>query len=96
MPAGRVGAEPFRSQVDDWDGPSRHVLAPAAHGGIIAPTLVIAGEQDLLTPPWVARNVAGGIPGARFEIVTGDGSSHLMPVERPDDFTRLVANFLAE
>jgi pimeloyl-ACP methyl ester carboxylesterase len=64
-------------------------------GGIKAPTLVIAGEQDLLTPPWVAREVAGAIPGARFEIITGDGSSHLVPLERPDDFNQLVANFLA-
>src|SRR5215213_3300670 len=63
---------------------------------IKAPTLVIVGEQDLLTPPWVAREVAGGIPGARFEIVTGDGSSHLLPLERPDDFNQLVTNFLAE
>jgi len=65
-------------------------------GGITAPTLVIVGEQDLLTPPWVAHEVAGGIPGARFEIVTGDGSSHVMPLERPDDFNQLVMNFLAE
>jgi len=65
-------------------------------GGIKAPTLVIVGEQDLLTPPWVAREVAEGIPSARFEIVTGDGSSHVMPLERPDDFNQLVMNFLAE
>ena len=52
-------------------------------GGINAPTLVIVGEQDLLTPPWVAREVADGIPGARFELVTGDGSSHVLPLERP-------------
>ena len=65
-------------------------------GGITAPTLVIVGEQDLLTPPWVAREVADGIPGARFELVTGDGSSHLLPLERPDDFNQLVTNFLAE
>jgi 3-oxoadipate enol-lactonase len=65
-------------------------------GGINAPTLVIIGEQDLLTPPWLAREVAGGIPGARLEIVTGDGSSHVMPLERPDDFNQLVMNFLAE
>ena len=64
--------------------------------GIKAPTLVIVGEQDLLTPPWVAREVAGGIPGARFEMVTGDRSSHVVPLERPDDFNQLVANFLAE
>jgi 3-oxoadipate enol-lactonase len=64
-------------------------------GGITAPTLVIVGEQDLLTPPWVVREVAGRIPGAQFEIVTGDGSSHLVPLERPDDFNELVMNFLA-
>src|SRR5829696_3714774 len=63
---------------------------------IKAPTLVIVGEQDLLTPPWVAREVACGIPGARFEIVTGDGSSHVVPLERPDDFNQLVADFLAD
>jgi 3-oxoadipate enol-lactonase len=65
-------------------------------GGIDAPTLVIAGEQDLLTPPWIAREVAGAIPGARFRTVTGDGSSHVLPLERPDDFNRLVMSFLAE
>jgi pimeloyl-ACP methyl ester carboxylesterase len=65
-------------------------------GGIKAPTLVIVGEQDLLTPPWAAREVAGGIPGARLEIVAGDGSSHVVPLERPDDFNRLAMDFLAE
>jgi pimeloyl-ACP methyl ester carboxylesterase len=65
-------------------------------GDIQAATLVIVGEQDLLTPPWVAREVADGIPGARLEIVTGEGSSHVLPLERPDDFNRLVMNFLTE
>ena len=63
---------------------------------IKAPTLVIVGEQDLLTPPWVAREVAAGIPTARFALVTGDGSSHVMPLERPDDFNQLVTNFQTE
>jgi pimeloyl-ACP methyl ester carboxylesterase len=64
-------------------------------GAIEAPTLVIVGEQDLLTPPWVAREVASGIPGARLEILTGDGSSHVVPLERPDDFNQRVMSFLA-
>jgi pimeloyl-ACP methyl ester carboxylesterase len=64
--------------------------------GIQAPTLVVVGEQDLLTPPWVAREVADAIPAARFEIIAGDGSSHVLPLERPDDFNRLVTDFLAE
>jgi pimeloyl-ACP methyl ester carboxylesterase len=65
-------------------------------GDIRAATLVIVGEQDLLTPPWVAREVAAGIPGARLELVTGEGSSHVLPLERPDDFNRLAMNFLTE
>ena len=65
-------------------------------GAITAPTLVIVGEQDLLTPPWIAREVAAAIPGARLEIIRGDGSSHLVPIERPDDFNRLVSDFLTE
>lgn len=64
-------------------------------GGITAPTLVIVGEQDLLTPPWIAREVADAIPDARFEIIRGEGSSHVVPIERPDDFNRLVSDFLA-
>jgi pimeloyl-ACP methyl ester carboxylesterase len=64
-------------------------------GGITAPTLVVVGEQDLVTPPWIAREVADAIPGARFEVIRGDGSSHVVPIERPDDFNELVSNFLA-
>jgi 3-oxoadipate enol-lactonase len=65
-------------------------------GAITAPTLVVVGEQDLVTPPWIAREVAEAIPGARFEVIRGDGSSHVLPIERPDDFNRLVSDFLAE
>ena len=63
-------------------------------GAITAPTLVVVGEQDLQTPPWIAREVADAIPDARFEVIRGDGSSHLVPIERPDDFNRLVSDFL--
>jgi pimeloyl-ACP methyl ester carboxylesterase len=65
-------------------------------GAITAPTLVVVGEQDLLTPPWQARKVADAIPGARFELVTGPGSSHGMHIERPDDLTKIVTGFLGE
>jgi 3-oxoadipate enol-lactonase len=61
---------------------------------IEAPTLVLVGEQDLLTPPWIAREVAAAIPGARLEVVPGDGASHVLPLERPEDFDRAVVHFL--
>ena len=63
---------------------------------ITAPTLVMVGEQDLLTPPWIAREVADAIPDARFEIIRGDGSSHILPIERPGEFNQLVLDFLTE
>ena len=65
-------------------------------GAITAPTLVVAGEQDLLTPPWIATEVAAAIPGARFEVIQGDGSSHVVPIERADDFNRLMSALLTE
>jgi len=61
---------------------------------ITSPTLVIVGEQDLLTPPWVCREVADSIPGSEFEIIKGDGSSHVVPIERPGEFNHLVTRFL--
>jgi 3-oxoadipate enol-lactonase len=64
--------------------------------GVQAPTLVVGGEQDLLTPPWIVEEVARAIPGAEFQMLRGDGASHLLPLERPDEFNQLVANFLSE
>jgi 3-oxoadipate enol-lactonase len=64
--------------------------------GIQAPTLVVGGEQDLLTPPWILHEVASAIPGAEFQMFRGDGASHLLPLERPTEFNQLVANFLNE
>jgi 3-oxoadipate enol-lactonase len=62
---------------------------------IQAPTLVVVGEQDLLTPPWISQEVADAIPGARLEVIRGEGASHLVALERPEEFNRLVTGFLA-
>jgi 3-oxoadipate enol-lactonase len=94
-----LASNPYLVDPDAYDRQAQaylHFDALDRLDGITAPTLVIVGEQDLLTPPWVAREVADGIPGARFEVVTGDGSSHVLPLERPDDFNQLVMSFLTE
>ena len=62
--------------------------------GIKAPTMVVVGEQDLLTPPWVCEEVASRIPGAKFVTIKGNGASHAVPLERPDEFNQLVTKFL--
>lgn len=61
---------------------------------ITAPTTVIAGEQDLLTPPRHGRAVAERIPGARLVLVEGVGSSHGMIYERLDDWLDHVKEHL--
>lgn len=63
-------------------------------GQVTAPTIVIAGERDRLTPPWICREVADAIPHAKFRLVEGEGSSHVLPLERPDDFNRIALSFL--
>jgi pimeloyl-ACP methyl ester carboxylesterase len=64
--------------------------------GIRAPTLVIGGEQDLLTPPWIVQEVASAIPGAELCMFRGEGASHLVALERPAEFNEVVANFLSD
>lgn len=46
-----------------------------------APTLVVVGERDVMTPPRYAADLADRIPGARTAIVADAG--HMLPVEAP-------------
>ena len=59
---------------------------------ISCPTLVIVGEQDVLTPPSVAQEYAAKIPGAQFVVITNAG--HLSNLEQPDAFLQAVRGFL--
>ena len=87
--------EQIQTCAEQWDADMAHDTLDRL-GQITAPTLVIAGEQDLLTPPWHGKQVAEAIPGARLEMFTGPGSSHALGVERAEEFVPLVAGFLAE
>jgi 3-oxoadipate enol-lactonase len=60
---------------------------------IVAPTLVLAGDGDALTPPAMGRAIAARIKGARFAVLPRAG--HLSNIEAPDAFHRLVGEFLA-
>lgn len=61
---------------------------------IKAPTLVVCGEQDILTPPHLHRELANRLPNSRLVQIAGAG--HLVPAELAERFNRLVARFLAE
>jgi pimeloyl-ACP methyl ester carboxylesterase len=81
--------------VEQWDADAGHDSLDRLPG-VTAPTLVIAGEQDLLTPHWHGRQVAEAIPGARFELFTGPGSSHAVADERAAEVLPLILGFLAD
>lgn len=61
---------------------------------ITAPTLVLAAEQDLATPPEHGRRIAELIPGARFQTVSP--AAHIATVERPDLTTAIILRFLSD
>jgi pimeloyl-ACP methyl ester carboxylesterase len=62
-------------------------------GRIRVPTLVLWGASDGVVPPAYGRAYAGGIPGARFELVAGAG--HHPEIEQAEAFVDAVARFLA-
>jgi len=93
LPAFPQTEDQLRVTTEQWDADLLHDTLDRL-GGITTPTMVVVGEQDLLTPPWQAKKVADAIPGARFELLTGPGSSHGLHLERPEDLVRLVTDFL--
>ncbi|MEQ0560835.1 alpha/beta hydrolase [Amycolatopsis sp. NEAU-NG30] len=62
-------------------------------GAITAPVLVLGSTHDRLITPEQQRTLAAAIPGARIaEIDAGHGA----PAELPDEFARLVLDFVTE
>jgi len=55
-------------------------------------TLMLVGEQDVGTPPELAREIAAAIPGARLVIVPDSG--HLSTIEQPQAVTKALVEWL--
>jgi pimeloyl-ACP methyl ester carboxylesterase len=62
-------------------------------GAIHCPTLVLVGNEDVLTPVSAARKIADGIAGSKLHIVPGCG--HLSTMEQPDAVTETLCAWLA-
>lgn len=60
---------------------------------IAVPTLVLVGEDDVVTPPDEARGIASAIPGARLVVIPKAG--HLAPYENPGASNQAILQFLA-
>ncbi len=80
VPGYRAAAE-FMARTDTSD------LLPR----IAAPTLVVVGEDDVVTGVPESRLLAEQIPGARLTIIPRAG--HAAITERPDEFTDAVTAF---
>lgn len=58
------------------------------------PTLIVWGRDDTITPPFVAEQFRNHIAGA--ELVFLDRCGHAPPIERPDEFARVLHEFLGD
>lgn len=61
---------------------------------IAAPTLVITGSEDRMTPPRFGQYLTEHIPGARFVLIEGAG--HMVMLEKPEEVVRAVQGWLSE
>ncbi|MEI8051866.1 MAG: alpha/beta hydrolase, partial [Actinomycetes bacterium] len=61
---------------------------------ISVPTMVMAFEHDLLTPPHLGRAVADAIPGCRFVQIPGVG--HAGPMEDATPVIEALLDFFGE
>ena len=81
--------------LSSWDAPIR-VADPVAIGDRIseirAPTLVLAGDSDILIPPENGRILVDAIPGAEF--CTTEGAGHLFWISHPNETYSVVAGNL--
>jgi 3-oxoadipate enol-lactonase len=94
----RVRARLLANEVAGWSAGWHAIagLSATPHLGRVAvPTLVIAGERDVATPPAVSEaTVARAIPGARFCVLPG--APHMMQVERAAEYAAAVSGFLLD
>jgi 3-oxoadipate enol-lactonase len=60
--------------------------------GLSLPTLIIAGDEDELTPAEESRRMADVVRGSTLVVIPSAG--HLSNLEQPDAFNRALTGFL--
>src|SRR5574337_823004 len=89
--------DPYFTPADVY---ARQVEAALSHNAedrlsrIAAPTLIVAGDDDILTPMLFAGILHERIPDARLAIIQGGG--HALVLTHAEEFNRLVLSFLDE
>ncbi|HET8645815.1 MAG TPA: alpha/beta fold hydrolase [Vicinamibacteria bacterium] len=88
-----VLANPPRGIADALAGLAARADSTPTLREVRVPTLVLGGEEDLLTTPEEARRLHEGIAGSRLQVLPGAG--HLMNMEDPPAFDAALHGFLA-
>jgi pimeloyl-ACP methyl ester carboxylesterase len=86
-----IEAQPVETIVADLRGLRDRADRTALLPTLQAPTLVVVGEHDAITPPAEAAAMAAAIPGAR--LVVAPGAGHMTPMEQPAAFAAALAVF---
>ena len=59
---------------------------------IAAPTLILVGEADAITPPKVSQAMKDAIPNSQMVLIKGAG--HMTPMEQPEQVNQAMMAFL--
>ncbi|HUQ75869.1 MAG TPA: alpha/beta fold hydrolase [Burkholderiales bacterium] len=78
--------------LQDMQTRERNLLRPEELGSIRAPTLVVWTDHDPTASLDTGRQYQRLIPGAKFVIIPD--CSHIPSLERPEEFNRVVLDFL--
>ena len=92
---GKMQRRAFEIPVPDPEPTAPPPLDPPVRGrlgDIAIPTLVVVGDEDVEDMKQIADVLADEIPGARK--VTLSDTAHMIPLERPREFNRILLDFL--
>ena len=94
----------YSLHLERGDGPTirsvlETIMAPdekldSSLGALQAPTLLLWGKEDALTPLAMAENFQRLIPGSRLEVIPECG--HVPCLEKPAEFVQAVSHFLRQ
>jgi 3-oxoadipate enol-lactonase len=93
---GQMQRDAFELPEWDSDAAPESELEPPAHARLAeigCPTLIVVGEADQVATREAANRLAADVPDARF--VSWPDTAHMLTLERPEQFERLVLDFVA-
>ena len=89
-----IAANPPRGIADALAGLAARADSTPTLREIRVPTLVVCGDEDVLTPLSESEGLVRGIAGSRLEVVPAAG--HLSSVENPERFNEVLGKFFTE